>query len=291
MKYILAQDKSMYSSWQIETAVRSLIDLNVQQSDIFVLLGSYGYSRHYKTLFTTYRKINFIEYRNHSMKNYKPSIKPYLLWKFFEEYTHLVREQWMLIDCDVILTKLPKNFNANSVHVSNCSSYINIDYINECGYTSKEFASYLNIGEEVIKGVDKNIGGAQYVFSNVKAEVWQWAYENLALFMHNIRTNPKKIDRESPFQIWCSEMFLVAYSLELHGHKLKHSKKLDFSWSTDLVRDIKPIIHNAGVTGKEETELFNKGNYFTKLPEEGLELDINYVSSVYYENVIKRNKW
>ncbi len=291
MKYILAQDKSRYSSWQIETAVRSLIDLGVQQSDIYVLLGSYGYSKHYKTLFTTYRKVNFIEYRNLSMKNYKPSVKPYLLWKFFEAYPHLVSEQWFLMDCDVVLTKLQKNFNANFVQVSNCSSYMNIEYLNECGYTSKDFAEYLNIGEEVIKGVDKNIGGAQYVFSGVGSDVWKWAYKNIAKFMNAIRSNPKKTNRDSPFQIWCSEMFLVAYSLELHGHKIKHSKKLDFCWSTDLMSELKPIIHNAGVTGKEVTELFNKGNYSKKLPEEGLEIDSNYVSSVYYNKVINRNKW
>ena len=64
MKYILAQDKSNYSLWQIETLLKNLLGLGVSITDIYVLLGSYGYNKRYKALYRAFRGVNFVEYRN-----------------------------------------------------------------------------------------------------------------------------------------------------------------------------------------------------------------------------------
>lgn len=285
MKYILAQDESIYSLWQIETAVSSLLKIGVKDTDIYVLLGTYGYNKPYKALFRRFKSVNFIQYRNLSDLKYKPSVKPYLLWRFFEQYSELVSEQWFLMDCDVVLTKKLAKFKKGTTYVSDCGSYMNIKYIEDCGFSAQDFANYLDIDVEVIEKLDNNIGGAQYVFDNIPAEAWKWAYEMLPKFKSEVEKNQKDC---RIFQIWCREMFTVIYSLAMHS-KVKKDKRLDFSWSTDHIKlGTKKIIHNAGVTGSEPVTLFNKGHYSKTTPPSDLEIDENYVSSIYYKYVKER---
>ena len=142
MKYILAQDKSKYSLWQLKVAIGSLIDIGINESDIYILLGTYGYDRQYNALFAKHESVNFYEYRNLSFRGYKPSVKPYLLWKFFEQFPEKSKDQWFLMDNDVILTKPFTEFGKKLVYCSDTYSYTGYDYLKSKGYTGKESLKY-----------------------------------------------------------------------------------------------------------------------------------------------------
>ena len=289
MKYILAQDKSNYSLWQIETLLKNLLGLGVSITDIYVLLGSYGYNKRYKALYRAFRGVNFVEYRNLTDLNYSPAVKPYLLWQFFKDNQYLESSQWMLLDCDVILNK-PPELDKGTVWVSDCSGYMDSKYLDSCGYTTKDFADYLNIDVDVIDRIDANIGGAQYVFDNIPHQVWEWSYNSLYGFRKRISEANKTGTNPNGFQRWASEMFTNIYSLSLNGCTIRHSKQLEFNFATDSIEDVKPIIHNAGVTDSNPLGLFKKGDYTYFEPPNDLEINENYVSYLYY-NAVKDRKW
>lgn len=286
MKYVLAQDKSRFSLWQIDTAVSSLLKLDIRREDIYVLLGTYGYSKHYKTLFRKYKGVNFIEYRATIDLSYLPAIKPYLLHKFFAEYTYLQKEQWFLMDCDVVLTKELPKFKQGKLYVSDCGHYLNLDYLEGAGITVEDMSLGAGVPPSLIKSIDDNIGGAQYVFDNIDSDMFLWIYEksySLKKFLSS-----KKAGVVGRVQVWTAEMWAMAYGFAKWGHNMKADKRLDFSFATDFAKDVKPIIHNAGVTGKQKERLFNKGLYAKSLPSLDLDIDEKFVSRIYYNFVKER---
>jgi hypothetical protein len=288
MKYLIASDKTTYSAWQIKALLRNLSeDLGVDLSSVYVILGNYGYNKHFKSLERRFRGVNFVEYRDLTAKGYKPSIKPYLLWKFFDQFRYLVSEQFTLLDPDVIITEDLGSFDKGTVHVSNCRSYMNVEYIESTGWALDDFAAAFGVSSDLIRGIDDNIGGAQYVFDGIEPEVWEWAYRN-CVRSYSALTKENKISASNKnFQYWATEMFSVAYAIALHGHTISINTSLDFSFATDKIENILPIIHNAGVTNSIKEELFNKGDYIRKFPPTSLEIDDRFVSWAYYEYVKK----
>ena len=288
MKYILAQDKSKYSLWQLKVAIGSLIDIGIKESDIYILLGTYGYDRQYNALFAKYESVNFYEYRNLSFRSYKPSVKPYLLWKFFEQFPEKSKEQWFLMDNDVILTKPFTEFGKKLVYCSDTYSYTGYDYLKSKGYTGKDFAKILDIDAGLISD-DKGAGGAQFVFTNVGAHVWRWAYESCVTLHEALKRDLNRSEDGVRIQYWTAEMWAVLWSFWKHGFSTKIDKRLDFVFSTDSKKnaDKVSIIHNAGVTGIEDKLLFHKGLYTTSFPPKDLEVDKDTANYIYYKNVIK----
>lgn len=289
MKYIIASDKSNYSSWQIETLLSNLRnDLGVDLRDVYVLLGNRGYNKRYKALQRKFKECNFWEYRNLSIKEYPASVKPFLLWKFFEVNEYLVDSQWMLLDPDVVITESLGDFETGTIWVSDCSSYMNKKYLSDCGWDSESMAEAFDVSVDTIDEIDDNIGGAQYVFDSIPADVWKNSYDKIKKAYHTLLTSKRRGDDEKRIQAWCTEMWAVAYCLFEYNTNIRITNQLDFSFSTDNVNDVKRIIHNAGVTEDAEVELFNKGDYDRVLPPDNLEVDDMYVNWIYYQYVLKR---
>ena len=288
MRYILAQDKSKYSLWQLRVAVGSLIDLGVEREDIYIILGTYGYDKEYNKLFRDYRGVNFHEYRNHSFRDYKPSAKPYLLWKFFEQFPYQCKNQWFLLDNDVVLTKKMNNFSKKVIHMSDTISYIGYDYLVKKGYTASDFSDILDIDPSLIEK-DEGAGGAQIIFTGVDSEVWKWAYESSVTLFQTLRRHENRSKDGVRIQYWTAEMWAVLWSFWKHGHTTKVDKRLDFVFSTDSKESANKvsIIHNAGVTGIEDKLLFHKGLYTKSYPPKDLEIDKDTANYIYYKNVIK----
>ena len=293
MKYIIAQEKNNYGAWQCTVAVSSLIELGVPQEDIFVLLGDYGYNRDWNDFKTRFGKVNIYETRNHSIQRYKPAIKPYLLWHFFKTFEYLEKEQWMLIDNDVIITQLLSKKKKGTIHVSDCSSYLNLDYLERKGVgLAEEMAKCVSVQYSKVLEMDKGAGGAQYVFDNVNWKTWRKAYLNsikLFDFLNGNKNNFKRKDSENCVQVWCAEMWGVLWSLWDDGHVTKISGDMMFLFATDAAElgDQYKIIHNAGVTS-EDSELFNKGDFLKRSPKNHEQyVDDSKVSYLYY-NYLKK---
>ena len=179
MKYILAQDKSIYSLWQLQAAVGSLTDLGIKREDIYVILGSYGYNKHFKAFERRFKGINIHSYRQESSQKYLPAIKPYLLYKFFKQFEYLQPEQWMLLDCDVILTSLIDPLPKGRVYCSNTISYIGWEYLEQKGTIFADaMASIVGIDTNTIKDNNNNSGGAQFVFDNIPWQLWQKSWKD-----------------------------------------------------------------------------------------------------------------
>ena len=272
MKYIIAQEKNNYGAWQCTVAVSSLIDLGVSQEDIYILLGDYGYNRDWNDFKTRFFKINTHEYRNHSERRYIPAIKPYLLYKFFNQFEFLSKEQWCLIDNDVILTGLLSDKRLGTIHLSNCASYLNLEYLENKGLgLAKAMSNIVGIDYDIVVNNDIGAGGAQYVFDNVSSSTWKKAYTyslKIYDFLLINRDTFKRKDSENCVQYWCSEMWGVLWALWDDGHKTIIDSDMDFLFATDDIITIQhqKIIHNAGVTSDDEM-LFNKGHFSKRSPK------------------------
>ena len=293
MKYIIAQEKNNYGAWQCTLAVSSLIDLGVNQEDIYILLGDYGYNRDWNDFKIRFLKVNTHEYRNHSEKRYIPAVKPYLLYKFFSQFDFLTKEQWCLLDNDVILTGLLTEKAMGTVHVSNCSSYLNLEYLESKGLgLAKGMSEAIGMDYSKIVDNDSGAGGAQYVFDNISGDTWKKAYiYSIKIYDYlliNRDTFPRS-EGENVVQYWCSEMWGVLWAIWDDSHKTIIDSDMDFLFATDDVRTIQhqKIIHNAGVTSEDE-RLFNKGHFHKRSPKNtDLDVDDTKVSYLYYSYLKK----
>lgn len=293
MKYIVAQEKNNYGAWQCTILVQSLVDLGVKVQDIYILLGDFGYNKDWNNFNTRFLGINIHAYRNHCDKSYKPSIKPYLLYHFFKEFNFLSKEQWCLLDNDVIITKKFRKKKKGKVYLSDCSGYINLDYLEKKGLGLAEgMAKELGIPYSVIVENDSGAGGAQYIFDNIDWKVWYRAYLNslkLHAYLSINRDTFYRDSKENCIQTWCSEMWAVLWSIWEGGHKTVIDEDMKFLFATDPIDaiDKHKVIHNAGVM-ESDTELFNKGHFYNKSPKKSqLIIDNTKVSSLYYDYLKK----
>lgn len=293
MKYVIAQEANNYGAWQCTTAVQSLVDLKVDVRDIYILLGDYGYNRDWNNFETRFYGINIHRYRNHSVKHYKPAVKPYLLWHFFKEFPFLEKEQWCLLDNDVILLKKFTKKKTGKVYVSDCSGYLDLTYLEKKGVGLAEgMAKSVDIPFSTILNNDNNTGGAQYIFDSISGDTWRKAYNNSIkiydYLLNNRNTFPRE-EGENEVQYWCSEMWAVLWSIWDDGHKTKIVKDMDFLFATDPVDVVnkQKVIHNAGVNN-ESDRLFNKGNFYKRSPK-GFDMDIDEtkVSYLYFSYLKK----
>ena len=274
MKYIIPQEKNIYGVWQSILAVSSLLDLKVDQEDIYIILGNYGYNKEWADFKIRFPKVNVHEYRNHSVQSYKPAVKPYLLWQFFKEFDYLAKEQWFLMDNDILLTKRLTKKRKGVVHLSDCSIYMNLDYLRAKGYGLAEgMANRVKMDFSIVEANDKNTGGAQYVFDNISWETWKMAYEYSVILHRYLGTNKDTFNRlhsENCVQVWCAEMWGVLWAIWNTGNKTVISKDMDFHFATDKIAEVKKkkIIHhlNRHMISFQILKYEKKENIYTREP-------------------------
>jgi hypothetical protein len=180
-----------------------------------------------------------------------------------------------------------------TIYVSDCSSYLNLDYLEKKGIGLAEaMAKEIFVPYSTIVERDLGAGGAQYVFDSVSWKTWKKAYLNSIKLFDFLNGNKDTFERkkeENCVQVWCAEMWGVLWSLWDDGHITKIDKDMNFLFATDdsrLINDYK-IIHNAGVMGGD-SELFNKGDFLKRSPKNHeQEVDGTKVSSLYYSYLKK----
>ena len=200
MKYISAQPETKYYAWQVDTMIHSFLQNGVKQEDIVILLGKER-SNSFVKVRLKYPKVNYHRYSVERFA-YAPAIKPYLMWRYFEDNPQT--EQYFYSDCDIVLTKPLKKFDTDYIYCSNTISYIGHDYIVSKGNEVLDLmCKTVGIDKDLVKRYQSASGGCQFVFSTLPSTVWKNAYKNsLKLYSELDKHNKANPTTDYPIQHW-----------------------------------------------------------------------------------------
>lgn len=300
--FVTAQPDVPYFHWQVKLYTHNFIEKGINPNSIHVIFSTLGNNKLSQGAEDLKKiGINIHSYKDERVnKRYIPSIKPFLLYKWLEQYPQYGK-CFFLHDADIIFRELPdfeKMLNDDICYLSDTIGYIGYDYIMDCcrryesqhptsekGQLLKEMADTIGIGVDIIKENQKNSGGGQYIIKNTDYKLWEkiyldsfTLYNNMLIYQRKFPINPGQI------QFWTAEMWSVLWNLWLHNFKTKVVNELSFSWATDNVDVYKkhPILHMAGVTDDLKKTKFYKGEYINIDPIEKLREDpthFNYVDT------------
>jgi hypothetical protein len=231
-------------------------------------------------------------------KHYIPNIKPFLVYKFLEQFPNLGK-QIFLHDADIIFRKLPdfETLLKDDInYLSDTIGYIGYNYIMDCceryeskhknsekGQLIKEMASVVGIDVDLIKINQPNSGGGQYLIKNSDFKLWKKIYEDCTPLYDQMLSYQKRFPiNPGEIQFWTAEMWSLLWNLWQHKFETRLSPELDFSWATDSlsVYNTKPILHMAGVTDDLKSTKFYKGDYININPLNKLKENINHFDYV-----------
>lgn len=275
MKYLLAQPANLRFQWELDVFLTNLALLG---SDVpIVLLFTEEYMpvvQHFRSRYPSAEIHSYPD--NRLIKNYTPTIRPYLFWKYLEEDPAREAETYFQVDSDIVFRELIDFSNipirGNSCIVSDCAGYIGVDYILSCQsgeHIIKSFAEMAGITLEQAMQIPG--GGAQWLIERPTAALWEKIFnlsQRMYDFLGPINTNLQK---------WTAEMWGQLYALTSMGWTVEVSPELDFCRPTDPIEvwsKVK-ILHNAGVTPELSNKLFYKGAYIDKSP---IGADFSWVS-------------
>ena len=298
--FVTAQPDVPYFHWQVKLYTHNFIEKGIDPKNIHVIFSTIGNNQ----LSQGANELKEIGINIHSYKDervnkrYIPSIKPFLLYKWLEQYPQYGK-CFFLHDADIIFRELPdfeKMLNDDICYLSDTIGYIGYDYIMDCcrryesqhptsekGQLLKEMADTIGISVDLIKENQKNSGGGQYIIKNTDYKLWEkiyldsfTLYNNMLIYQRKFPINPGQI------QFWTAEMWSVLWNLWLHNFKTKVVNELSFSWATDNVDVYKKhsILHMAGVTDDLKKTKFYKGEYINIDPIQKLIEDPTYFDYV-----------
>ena len=298
--FVTAQPDVPYFHWQVKLYVHNFIEKGIDPKNIHVIFSTIGNSQlsqganELKEI-----GINIHNYKDERVnKRYIPSIKPFLLYKWLEQYPQYGK-CFFLHDADIIFRELPNFENMiddEICYLSDTVGYIGYDYIMDCcrryesqhpssekGQLIKEMADTIGIDVDLIKENQENSGGGQYIVKNTDYKIWEkiyldsfTLYNNMLIFQRKFPINPGQI------QFWTAEMWSVLWNLWLNNYKTKVVDELGFSWATDNIEKYEkyPILHMAGVTDDLKKTKFYKGEFINVDPIQKLIEDPTYFDYV-----------
>jgi hypothetical protein len=312
--FVTAQPDVPYFHWQVKIYVHNFTSLGINPNDIHVVFSTLGNNvlsegaNSLKEL-----GINVHTYKDErTNKTYIPSIKPYLISKWLEQYPQF-GNCFFLHDADIIFRELP-NFdellNDNISYLSDTIGYIGYEYIMDCckryekqhpttnqGQLLQEMCDIIGINVNIVKDNQLNSGGGQYIIKNTDHKLWEKIYnDSTPLYSQMLDYQKRYPINPGQIQFWTAEMWSVLWNLWLYGVETKITKELDFSWATDNidVYNKKPILHMAGVTDNLKLTKFYKGEFINVDPIEKLKQNpkhFDYIdknnTTIKYVDVIK----
>lgn len=298
--FVTAQPDVPYFHWQVKLYTHNFIEKGINPNQIHVIFSTIGNNKlsqgaeDLKNI-----GINIHSYKDERVnKRYIPSIKPFLIYKWLEQYPENGK-CFFLHDADIIFRELPdfeKMLNDDICYLSDTIGYIGYDYIMDCcrryesqhptsekGQLLKEMADTIGISVDLIKENQKNSGGGQYIIKNTDYKLWEkiyldsfTLYNNMLIYQRKFPINPGQI------QFWTAEMWSVLWNLWLNNYKTKVVDDLGFSWATDNIEKYEkfPILHMAGVTDDLKKTKFYKGDFINVDPIKKLIEDPTYFDYV-----------
>jgi hypothetical protein len=284
--FVTAQPDVPYFHWQVRVYVHNFIENGIDPNNIHVIFAMVmGNSKpSEESLKLKDLGINVHHYLdNRDKKHYIPNIKPFLIYKWLEEFPKYGK-LFFLHDADIIFRTLP-NFelliNNNTIYVSDTISYIGYNYIMDCcnryegqhptiekGLLLKNMSGVVGIDTKDIKINQLNSGGGQYIIKNSDYHIWQKIYTDCVPLYDTMINFHKKYPINNGIQFWTAEMWSLLWNLWYFKFDVKISNELSFSWATDNI-DIynkHNILHMAGVTDNLKNSKFYKGDYINNNP-------------------------
>lgn len=280
MIFISAQPDTTYFHWQVSLYLYQFAKHNILEH-CYVLFGYTGIKPSVYVQNLIKNNSNIIAYRDtrsKDTKTYIPTIRPFLLKKFFKDRPELGKNVFYH-DSDIFLVKLPRfdlMLNDDTLYLSDTVSYIGYEYLKKCGdrYNKKynnisnthlfnEMCNIMNIDPNIVINNNNNSGGAQYLLKNIDYTFWNEC-EILCVKLYKFFNDyEKKYPIDHHVQKWCTDMWCVLWNSWKLGKKTVIHKELDFSWATGTVNDYNRcnIFHLAGITKANKSDKFHKGSY------------------------------
>ena len=314
LKFVCAHPDVPYFHWQSEILIKNFLDNGINPKQIHIIFGLWNTnipSKNAKKLINTGVNVHFYEDLRED-KSYIPSIKPYLIHKWLDQYPKY-GDVFFLHDSDIIFRVLPdyKKYLIDDVcYMADTISYIGYNYLNECcqryenehpnserNELLKQMVDVVGVDiEDLIKN-ELNSGGGQYIIKNTNKFHWLKIYNDSNELYKTMMDYHKKYPiKQGEIQFWTAEMWSLLWNLWYCNKKTKIIDELGFSSATDPI-DIynqKPILHMAGVLDSMKQEKFYKGEFINKNPIELLRENQNYFdyidpnsSTIKYIDVIK----
>ena len=193
--FVSAQPDVPYFHWQTKVYCHNFIEKGINPKNIHILFGIVGGAEQTKeSLKLKSIGVNVHHYiDDRKTKTYIPSIKPFLIYKWLEEFNEHGK-RFFLHDADIIFRELPnfnKLLNDDSTYLSDTVGYIGYNYIKDCcdryekshpnsqkEQLLNEMAEVIGIDVQKIKNNQINSGGGQYLIKNTNCEIWKKIYED-----------------------------------------------------------------------------------------------------------------
>ena len=200
------------------------------------------------------------------VKGYSASMKPYMMYKYFQQFPEEKDNIYVYLDADVIFLE-PFNFepfiNDSVWYGSEVGSYINSGYINQKGDgLLQEMCDFVELQKDVVTNMDNNCIGAQYIIKNSTADFWYQVHKrssDLYIHLQGRQAHYFKKEMIHWLQIWTMEMWLTLWEAWRNNIFTKPVTEMEFHWANHMMKDKKhSIYHNAGVTE-------NDGKHFSKI--------------------------
>lgn len=303
--FVTAQPDVPYFHWQCEVYGHNFVEKGIDPSQIHILLGIFDGSTNQSEggLKLKEKGYNVHFYSDlREKKHYHPSVKPYLISKWIEEFPENGKS-FFLHDADIIFRELPdfeKYLNDDICYMADTKGYIGYDYLTSvCGrYESahpksekfqllNEMADVVGIEIDCLKNNQESSGGGQYIIKNTNSEDWlkiyydsNKLYDQMHDYQRRFPISPGEI------QFWTAEMWSLLWNLWCLEKETKIIEDLNFSWATDDVDFYykKNILHMAGVLDHMKDTKFYKGGFININPIEKLIEDEHFFDYVDEKN-------
>lgn len=299
--FVSAQPDVPYFHWQVEVYVHNFINKGINPKNIHVIFAMVSGKKKpsEQSLKLKEYGINVHHYLDErSQKHYIPNIKPFLIYKWLEEFPEY-GDVFFLHDADIIFRELPdfdKLMSDDISYLSDTIGYIGYRYIMDCceryekqhsnsekGQLLQEMADVVGIDVETIKSNQENSGGGQYIIKSTNSELWKKIYEDCTPLYDQMLDYQKRFPiSPGEIQFWTAEMWSLLWNLWKYGIQTNITDELNFSWATDTINvyETRPILHMAGITQDLKNTKFFKGDYIVVNPLIKLEENPNFFDYV-----------
>lgn len=313
--YVTAQPDVPYFHWQCQLYGHNFVENGIKPNQIHIIFGLVsGVSQPSEAALSLreegYNVHFYLDERDR--KHYIPSIKPYLISRWLEEFPHLGKH-FFLHDADIIFRELPdysKLLEDKFCYMADTKGYIAYSYLNDVckryeaahsGSTRlqllQEMVDCVGIDISCVENNQDNSGGGQYIIKETNSEIWYKIYKDSNTLYDQMHDYQKRFPiNPGQIQFWTAEMWSLLWNLWCYEKETRIIDELNFSWATDNI-DIyekRPILHMAGITDNLKTTKFFKGEYINVNPIENLKLNekhFDYVdknsSTIKYIEVMK----
>jgi hypothetical protein len=299
--YVTAQPDVPYFHWQAKIYGHNFVSKGIKPENIHIIYGlcngqqepsegalelrNYGYNVHF------YKDERF-------KKHYIPSIKPFLISKWLEEYPELGK-LFFLHDADIIFRELPdysQYIDDEKTYLSDTKGYIGYEYIktvadrHETQYKDlqpqqliQEMCDVIGVELSCVKKYQESSGGGQYIIKGTDSDFWKKVCTDSIYLYDRLFDFQKRYPIEhGQIQYWTAEMWALLWNIWRDCKETKIIDELGFSWATSDIKTYNeyPILHMAGVQDSMRHEKFYKGEFINVNPIDRVREDENYFNYV-----------